>query len=267
MYTLRVNNKEVNLYDGKSAFELAKDQGYTGTLEEWLTSLKGQDGATGAKGDQGKSAYDLAVEQGFEGTLDEWLVSLKGEKGDEGDVTLVEYTGVSGVQVDNANDTIGLTNPTQGVMSKTAYDGLLEEEQAKGTYFILDPDSNKIVIVSNGQALIFHNVSLEAVTNLINTSSINWDKIVNAPDFALKSDLVGLYRYKGAVQEPADLPSEDAEVGDTYDVLSSGMNYAWNGTNWDNLGAIFQLTPISDAEIDAIFDELEGITTEEGGEE
>lgn len=266
MYTLRVNNKEVTLYDGKSAFELAKDQGYTGTLDEWLASLKGEPGANGVKGDQGKSAYDLAIEQGYEGTLDQWLASLKGEKGEEGDATLVEYTGVSGVVVDSANDTIGLTNPTQGVVSKADYDDLLEEEQSKGTYFIFDSETNKITIVSNGQALIFHNVSLEAIGNLISTSNINWDKIVNAPDFALKADLVGLYRYKGAVQEPADLPS-DAEVGDTYDVLSSGMNYAWNGTSWDNLGAIFQITPISDEEIDAIFDELEGITNDEGGEE
>ena len=29
----------------------------------------------------GKSAYDLAVQQGFEGTLDEWLATIKGEPG------------------------------------------------------------------------------------------------------------------------------------------------------------------------------------------
>lgn len=34
---------------------------------------------------QGKSAYELAVEAGFEGTLEEWLESLKGDKGDKGD--------------------------------------------------------------------------------------------------------------------------------------------------------------------------------------
>ena len=30
----------------------------------------------------GKSAYEIAVEEGFTGTIDEWLASLKGEKGD-----------------------------------------------------------------------------------------------------------------------------------------------------------------------------------------
>lgn len=33
---------------------------------------------------EGKSAYELAVECGFKGTLEEWLASLKGDKGDSG---------------------------------------------------------------------------------------------------------------------------------------------------------------------------------------
>ncbi|MCO6395607.1 hypothetical protein HW575_00705, partial [Bacillus velezensis] len=32
----------------------------------------------------GKSAYDIAVDNGFSGTVEEWLASLKGEKGDTG---------------------------------------------------------------------------------------------------------------------------------------------------------------------------------------
>lgn len=38
----------------------------------------------GAKGEGGKSAYDLAVENGFVGTETEWLASQKGEKGEPG---------------------------------------------------------------------------------------------------------------------------------------------------------------------------------------
>jgi len=38
----------------------------------------------GSNGMDGKSAYEIAVENGFEGTEAEWLVSLKGEKGDPG---------------------------------------------------------------------------------------------------------------------------------------------------------------------------------------
>ncbi|MBQ8938369.1 MAG: collagen-like protein [Bacteroidaceae bacterium] len=37
-----------------------------------------------AKGDPGKSAYEIAVEQGFVGTEEEWLESLKGADGAQG---------------------------------------------------------------------------------------------------------------------------------------------------------------------------------------
>ena len=54
---------------GKSAFELAVDNGYIGSEEEWLASLVGKNGL---------SAYEIALKHGFEGTELEWLASLKG---------------------------------------------------------------------------------------------------------------------------------------------------------------------------------------------
>ena len=41
-------------------------------------------GAGGIKGEDGKSAYQIAVENGFLGTEAEWLASLKGENGADG---------------------------------------------------------------------------------------------------------------------------------------------------------------------------------------
>lgn len=41
----------------------------------------GIDGANGINGQNGKSAYELAVENGFLGTAEEWLESLKGNNG------------------------------------------------------------------------------------------------------------------------------------------------------------------------------------------
>lgn len=52
---------------GLSAYELAKQEGFSGTLQQWLVSLKGE------------SAYQLAVADGFPGTLPQWLVSLRGQ--------------------------------------------------------------------------------------------------------------------------------------------------------------------------------------------
>ncbi len=46
---------------------------------------RGLQGPEGKAGEDGKSAYDIAVANGFSGTEKEWLASLKGEKGDKGD--------------------------------------------------------------------------------------------------------------------------------------------------------------------------------------
>ena len=39
------------------------------------------EGQGALKGNDGKSAYDIAVEQGFEGTIDEWLASFGDKTG------------------------------------------------------------------------------------------------------------------------------------------------------------------------------------------
>lgn len=44
----------------------------------------GGSGPAGPQGDPGKSAYQIALDNGFEGTEPEWLASLKGPKGDQG---------------------------------------------------------------------------------------------------------------------------------------------------------------------------------------
>jgi hypothetical protein len=61
-----------------------------------------------------------------------------------------------------------------------------------------------------------------------------------------------MYKYKGSVATVSDLPSSDNTTGDVYNVESTGMNYAWNGSAWDALGETFSITAITNAEIDTI---------------
>lgn len=99
--------------NGKSAYEMAVENGFVGTEAEWLESLKGDDGKDGTNGkagvdgkdgadgkdgvngQDGKSAYEIAVENGFVGTETEWLESLKGSDGKDGstieDKTCIVY--------------------------------------------------------------------------------------------------------------------------------------------------------------------------------
>ena len=69
---------------GKSAYEVAVDEGYTGTESEWLASLvgpQGPTGATGATGPQGPQG-----EQGVQGeTGPKGDTGEQGPKGDKGD--------------------------------------------------------------------------------------------------------------------------------------------------------------------------------------
>ena len=69
--------------DGASAYEIAVENGYTGTEAEWLTSLKGQKGERGEKGEKGDTG-----EQGLQG--------IQGEKGEKGDTGAAGKDGMNG---------------------------------------------------------------------------------------------------------------------------------------------------------------------------
>lgn len=92
-------------------------------------------------------------------------------------------------------------------------------------------------------------------------SAANFSKLAafsSASEYAKKSDISSVYRYKGSVANAAALPTSGQAVGDTYNIESAssyggaGMNVAWNGTAWDPLGEKFVLETISNADIDEI---------------
>ena len=60
------------------------------------TSATLHNGANGEKGSDGKSAYQIAVEQGYQGSESDWLSSLKGDKGDTGERGEKGDTGLQG---------------------------------------------------------------------------------------------------------------------------------------------------------------------------
>ena len=87
---------------GKSAYEIALQNGFTGTEADWLTSLKGQKGDTGAKGEPG--------EKGEAGET--------GEKGEKGDTGTPGKDGVNGTDgkdgADGFSPTVTVTETSTG---------------------------------------------------------------------------------------------------------------------------------------------------------
>lgn len=68
----------------------------------------------------------------------------------------------------------------------------------------------------------------------------------------IDSRLTSGMHYRGSVPTYNDLPSQDVVAGDFYNVLDTGNNYAWDGTEWDFVGNIIDFDPITTEEIDDI---------------
>lgn len=138
---------------GLSAYEIAVIYGFNGTEEEWLASLKGNDGQSGA---EGRSAYEIAVQNGFEGTENEWIESLKGNDGEPGQAATIEIgsviTGEPGTQaiVENVGtDTAAILNFTipKGEKGNPGSSGGTGSDGTSGLYaFEIRPDGHLWVV-------------------------------------------------------------------------------------------------------------------------
>lgn len=112
------------------------------------------------------------------------------------------------------------------------------------------------------------------VVHMTQTDKHKLDEFQSAENYALKSEIASVYRYKGTLLDDSLLP-ENPEVGDTYNLTTSsvygnGANVSWNGEFWDNLGATVDLSgyvqkaemqEIGNADIDSIWNTVFGEET------
>lgn len=103
---------------GKSAYDIAIDNGFVGTEPEWLESLvgpqgeagpqgdPGEQGIQGPQGDVGESAYEAWLALGNEGTEQDFIDSLKGEQGIQGVKGDTGDTGPAGADGSDGQDGI-----------------------------------------------------------------------------------------------------------------------------------------------------------------
>lgn len=73
-----------------------------------------------------------------------------------------------------------------------------------------------------------------------------------ATESYVNSKVSSVYKYKGSVANQAALP-QSPETGDVYNLEDTGMNVAWDGTKWDNLGITIDLSGyVQESELVAI---------------
>ncbi len=111
--------------NGLSAYELAVENGYNGSVQEWLTSL------------DGKSAYDIAVENGYSGSEKEWANSLKtNAKQEQSDIKAAYFDESGNLIMDLSDGTsidVGAVAGTDGKNGTNGKDGKDGKDGVDGT--------------------------------------------------------------------------------------------------------------------------------------
>lgn len=100
------------------------------------------------------------------------------------------------------------------------------------------------------------NDTTQGITKLYSTSGTNTDGAISQyginnilVNYAKLTDITSAYRYKGTVDNYSDLPTVH-KVGDVYNIknadvankIKAGDNVVWNGTEWDNLSGVVDLS-------------------------
>ena len=137
-----------------SAYELAVENGFVGTEQEWLNSLKG------------KSAYELAVENGFVGTEQEWLDSLKGDSGKDAEtldtydlyLQAVEHENYSGTYLDFIKEYLTVSSDTTSLVASKSIASVVTVSayssqnaspiNGSGIIYDLDENGNAIIVTN-----------------------------------------------------------------------------------------------------------------------
>ena len=168
----------------------------------------------------------------------------------------------------------GLQVDENGVMSATGggkadsvdWEDVAGKPSSLAGYGITDANitGQKITMGGNSVTVPTNNNELTNGAGYQNASQVQ-QAVKNATEGLATEEYVNsklgtVYKYKGNVANQAALPS-NAEVGDVYNLEDTGMNVAWNGTQWDDLGMKIDLSGyVKESELIAVTNqEIDGI--------
>lgn len=193
----------------------------------------------------------------------------------EKDQYIFSFVDVNG----NANYSISIPEANSnlsGVMSAANFqklenidaDNIVYKEAGKGlsTNDYTNEDKEKLQsIESSAEVNIIEDIKVDGVSLEITEKSVN----IEISDII--ADQVGnkvstAYIYKGSVNTEDELPTSNVTIGDVYNIInessygSAGVNVAWNGSEWDSLGGIFNTSDI-DRQISSLNDKIDAVGT------
>lgn len=186
----------------------------------------------GTKGEDGKSAYQIALDEGFEGSEAEWLASLKGTDGRNGidgingtngkdgktpvkgvdyfttaEINEIEEGAAAKVDLSNYAKTADLST----VATSGSYNDLSDKPSIPEPYELPVASATALGGVKVGSGLSITNGVLSA-TGGGTADSVDWSKIQNKPNFA---NVATSGDYNDLSNKPA-IPSVEGLASETY---------------------------------------------------
>lgn len=200
---------------------------------------EGAEGTQGPAGEDGKSAYELAVEQGYQGSLDEWLDSLQGQTGASGaDGINAEITECTAT-VDNTSGSPQVTVTMGGTSSKRTFKfdftGLVGPQGAAGQDGAAGADGRP---GQDGAAAGFGKPVANVTT--LEAGQQATVSVVASGDNTNKVFTFNFGIPKGADGTGIDIKASSeacTEPGDAY-IDENGDIQIWDGTQFNNGGQI-----------------------------
>lgn len=179
----------------------------------------------------------------FEGDI--YTGSTSGTNKDEGSVRLAKITELN-TKVDKVEGKDLSSNDFTDDL-KTKLEGLsnYNDNELKASI------ENKVDKIT-GKGLSTEDYTSEEKTKLAGLINYNDTEIktslnskANSADVYTKSEVdnkvSSIYKYKGSVANKESLPTENLTIGDVYNLEDTGMNVAYTGEKWDELGSTINL--------------------------
>lgn len=225
--------------DGKDGKTPIKGVDYY--TDEEIASIKeeiAKEVTVGAKGEDGKSAYQIAVDEGFKGSETDWLASLKGADGKDGingtdgkpgkdgtngvdgktPVKGVDYFTQAEIQQveNNAAAKVNLSDYAKNadlsvVATSGSYEDLTNKPTIPAAYELPIASATTLGGVKVGSGLDITNGVLSATGGGV-ADAVDWSKVQNKPNFA---DVATSGNYNDLSNKPT-IPSVAGLASETY---------------------------------------------------